>query len=42
MSLPPWLPALSSFDSWQTSAWERIAPWEMKGVPTALRPEEHF
>jgi len=42
MPLPPWLPATGSFDSWQTSAWERIAPQEMKGAAAAMRPDEHF
>ena len=42
MPLPPWLPATGGFDSWQTSAWERIAPWEVKGAAAAMRPDEHF
>ena len=42
MALPPWLPVTGGFDSWQTSAWERIAPWERKGTATASRPDEHF
>ena len=42
MSLPPWLPMTGGVDSWQTSAWERIASWEVKGVATAAPPEEHF
>ena len=42
MSLPQWLPMTGGVDSWQTSAWERIASWEVKGVATAAPPEEHF
>jgi hypothetical protein len=25
MPLPPWMPATTSADNWQTSAWERIS-----------------
>ena len=42
MPLPPWLPMAGGFDSWQTSAWERIAAWEVKGAAGAVRADDHF
>jgi hypothetical protein len=42
MPLPPWVPAVGTFDSWQTSAWERIAPGAGKGVCATTRPDAHF
>ncbi len=42
MALPPWLPAAGSFDSWQTSAWERISPRRLAGVALASHAGEHF
>jgi len=42
MALPPWLPSAGGFDSWQTSAWERIAPEQVANAVGALRPDDHF
>jgi hypothetical protein len=42
MALPQWLPATGGVDNWQTSAWERIASWEGKGMAAAVSPDEHF
>jgi hypothetical protein len=42
MPLPPWLPAPGGFDSWQTSAWDRIASHEVKGTAAARHADEHF
>ncbi len=42
MPLPAWLPAGGGFDSWQTSAWERISTEKLKDGAVAARPEEHF
>lgn len=42
MSLPPWLPAAEAFDSWQTSAWERISPGRLTSPALGTRAKEHF
>ncbi len=42
MPLPAWLPAGGGFDSWQTSAWERISTEKLTDGAMAARPEEHF
>jgi hypothetical protein len=42
MPLPPWLPAGGGFDSWQTSAWERISPGKMTEAAAASRADDHF
>jgi ion channel len=42
MALPPWLPAAGGFDSWQTSAWERIAPEQVTPAVAPPRSDEHF
>ncbi|HSB82117.1 MAG TPA: potassium channel family protein [Candidatus Methylomirabilis sp.] len=42
MSLPPWLPAAGGFDSWQTSAWERISPGGVTSAAVAPHRDEHF
>ena len=42
MALPPWLPSAGGFDSWQTSAWERIAPEQVANAVGAPRPDDHF
>ena len=42
MPLPLWLPPGGGFDSWQTSAWERIATGKAANVAVAARTDEHF
>lgn len=42
MPLPPWLPAGGGFDSWQTSAWERISTEKLTDGAVRARPDEHF
>jgi hypothetical protein len=42
MALPPWLPAGGGFDSWQTSAWERISTGGITEAAVASRSDEHF
>ena len=42
MALPPWLPAGGRFDSWQTSAWERIATRKVPDAAVAPFSDEHF
>jgi hypothetical protein len=42
MALPPWLPTGGGFDSWQTSAWERISTGEITEAAVAARSDEHF
>jgi hypothetical protein len=42
MPLPAWMPASPGFDSWQTSAWERISIKEATDVVVSTRPDEHF
>jgi hypothetical protein len=41
-ALPPWLPAGDGFDSWQTSAWERIATRKLPGATRVPHGSEHF
>lgn len=42
MALPPWLPASGGFDSWQTSAWERISTRRVTDPVLAPHAGEHF
>jgi len=42
MTLPPWLRAGGGFDSWQTSAWERISTRRMTDATVPPHPDEHF
>jgi hypothetical protein len=42
MTLPAWLPAGGGFDSWQTSAWERLATRKVTDAAVTARPDEHF
>jgi len=42
MALPPWLRAGGGFDSWQTSAWERISTRRMTDATVPPHPDEHF
>ena len=42
MALPSWLPVGEGFDSWQTSAWERVSARKISDATVAPHPEEHF
>ena len=42
MPLSAWLPAGDGFDSWQTSAWERISIKEAMETGVRTRADEHF
>ena len=42
LTLPAWLPAGGGFDSWQTSAWERISTGTATDAAVAAPPGEHF
>ena len=42
MALPPWLRAGEGFDSWQTSAWERISTRRLTDAAVPPHPDEHF
>jgi len=39
MPLPPWMPATTSADNWQTSAWERMSSRAPQRVSTAIGDE---
>ena len=42
MALPRWLPPGGGFDSWQTSAWERVSTRKVSDGAMPAHPEEHF
>jgi len=42
LPLPAWLQAGNGFDSWQTSAWERISLKEVRDVGVRTAADEHF
>ncbi len=42
MTLPSWLPPGGGFDSWQTSAWERISTEKLTDGAVRARSDEHF
>ncbi len=42
MTLPSWLPPGGGFDSWQTSAWERISTRKVTDAAVAPHLDEHF
>ena len=42
MPLPPWFRATVALDSWQTSAWERIATGPAASSRVSRQADRHF